>query len=252
MALKIDRKIIILLILLFPLIYRFWPPYQRGFNCSDESLKHRFRTLWFKTRYLFISTLIIPLVIIYLIQRYTSPSSCSSSSNLKKFLFGFMINLNMTEIFKRIFGRLRPHVYDFCHLDRYCPNGTHIDHYIDKFECLNNDYPWYITNSRLSFYSGHSAMGAFAGTYLACFIHRNLFSQKQPQQQQQQSLTGVSNFLNNWKYRLSLLLLEMAIFIVYLIPGYSQYLIKWHFLSDILTGFTFGTLNALIVHALIQ
>ncbi|XP_027204501.2 phospholipid phosphatase 1-like [Dermatophagoides pteronyssinus] len=240
MALNIDRKIIILLIILFIMIFRYWPPYQRGFNCTDKSLQHRFRPLWFKTSYLFLFTLFLPIMIIYMIQRYTSSSS-SCSTGLKKFLIGFMINLNLTEIFKRTFGRLRPHVYDFCHLDRYCPNGTNIDHYIDSFECINNDYPWYITNERLSFYSGHSSLGAFAGTFLVCFLHENFY-----QKLQQQSSTSKSN---KWKNKL-LLSLEMVIFLIYLIPGYSQYLIKWHFLSDILAGFTFGSLHALIVHRL--
>ncbi|KAJ6219306.1 hypothetical protein RDWZM_005118 [Blomia tropicalis] len=223
----VTYRSILLVLALFVITFQYFVPYQRGFNCSDRTIQHPFKPLLVPSKWLFIFSLLVPLIFIFICKRLFSASNRSMGTELTKFAFGFIVNLTFTEITKRTFGRLRPHTYHFCDLSRYCINGPS-DIWISSFECINADSnEIMLTNARLSFFSGHSSLGSFAGTYLTWFIHRYFIVQ----------------FVQPSKNQIRLILsmfIELSIFLVYLYPGYTQWLIYWHHLTDVLTGFTVG------------
>ncbi|KAH9394608.1 Catalytic activity protein, partial [Tyrophagus putrescentiae] len=193
-----------------------------------KSIQHPYiRPLKVPTKWLFFATLFLPLLIINVITRYVirDGSPFQAKQQLIKFGFGFLINLTVCEIFKKAFGRLRPHTYTFCQLSQLCPSGS-VDQWVESFECKNPDSNWvYLINTRLSFYSGHSSLGSFAGTYLVCFLHETFSLLK----------------------KALVILFDLFIFTLYLYPGFTQWQIYWHFGTDILTGFTFGIIYALLI-----
>lgn len=144
----------------------------------------------------------------------------------------FFCNVILIIEFVLAFGRLRPHTYTFCQLSQLCPSGS-VDQWVESFECKNPDSNWvYLINTRLSFYSGHSSLGSFAGTYLVCFLHETVFSRFHKFSLLKKALV---------------ILFDLFIFTLYLYPGFTQWQIYWHFGTDILTGFTFGIIYALLI-----
>jgi len=237
LSLTVTYRWVLLIVALFCALFMI-TPYQRGFNCANKTIQNPFQPLKFPTSWLFFCTLVVPIITIYVTTRFLRKGSYNLSSNsevsprLAKFCFGFMLNLTITEFTKRFFGRLRPHTYPFCHLNRYCPEGP-VNVYVPSFTCENPDASSiYITNTRLSFYSGHSSLGSYAGTYLVCFLNESFFSNFS-----QYSLRG----------KAFIIALDLSIFGFYLYPGYTQWLIHWHHLTDVICGFSAGIFLALIV-----
>ena len=125
--------------------------------------------------------------------------------------------------------KINIYIYILKHLIKPGP----VDNYIGSFICENqNASSIYITNTRLSFYSGHSSLGSFAGTYILCFIHESFYSN-----------FGQFSLLR----KILAIILDFVIFILYLYPGYTQWMIYWHFLTDVLSGFSAGILLALLI-----
>lgn len=121
-AWSVTYRSVLLVVFSFAVLHSFIPPFQRGFYCSDESIKKPFRDLFFKTTWLFGTTLFTPLLVVYLIESVWLKSR-NVASQVTKFTFSFCVNLFVTELVKRCVGRLRPNTFDFCNLSRYCP-GT--------------------------------------------------------------------------------------------------------------------------------
>ncbi|KAI7698039.1 Phospholipid phosphatase 3 [Sarcoptes scabiei] len=152
-----------------------------------------------------------------------------------------MINLNFTMIVKRSIGKLRPFTYRFCNLDRYCSEGS-IDRYISTFECINKEFPFFIDEPRESFFSGHSALGTFAGIYLNYFLHTHFYSAVVERQSPNSSSKSLRKYL--------FFIAQILLLILSMIPGYTQYINNWHFLSDILVGFVVGSTIAFLHYRL--
>lgn len=106
---------------LFAALHTFYAPRSRGFDCADFSIQHPFKPIIFRTSWLFICALFLPWLFIYFAE-----ASCDRTRQVVRFLFGFVINLLVTEIVKRFVGRLRPHTFEFCNLQRYCPNSEYL------------------------------------------------------------------------------------------------------------------------------
>ena len=248
---KVNVSYGLLILATFLLMFFYVPFYKRGFNCSDQSIKFQFRGMIVTTKYLFLLTLFTPLMGIYLFEKYIFRSSTFAQigPKLSKFFFGFTANLLTTEIFKHSFGRLRPHTYDLCNLTHYCPSGRIFfffffykwsleyfvftdtaDVYIPTFHCNNEDKVLAL-NTHFSFYSGHSSLGSYSGTYWILYLHHTLFA----------------NFAQfSLKKKIICITVDIILFLVYLFPGFSQWIVCWHFISDVLTGFTAGILYALL------
>lgn len=210
-------------------------PYQRGFDCNDESIKKPFVPLEIPLKILLPTCLLIPILTIVAIELIVHKGKAKKDSavqngilskiyhEVQTYHFGFLMNMVIVLYVKKFVGRLRPHALEFCNAMHLC-NRDQSDPFINEFTCHNDDHPHLIANARQSFFSGHSALGIFAGTYMILYLSSKIR-----------------------KTNLFLIILYSIIFLVSLYPGFSQWNNYWHFASDVITGFSFGSLEAVIV-----
>lgn len=150
----------------------FCEPIRHGFYCNDETISLPYYDNTVTPELLVVFVLLIPLLIIFLVEK--SPSWNFKSIKFYKnyfqttfvFTFGFSLTYMMTCITKVSVGRLRPNFMSTC--NPVSPNTN-------KSACFNpNDYVTdYICNgyrgdflstlaagnqSQLSFFSGHSSL----------------------------------------------------------------------------------------------
>lgn len=95
--------------------------------------------------------------------------------NLIVFLFGMYVTLLVTDIGKRVVGRLRPHFMDVCHpvmLDgTNCTHAINLHRYIEDFKCTNNESTDdMLSEMKLSFPSGHSSLSMYAMIFTALYL----------------------------------------------------------------------------------
>lgn len=76
----------------------------------------------------------------------------------------------------------------------------------------------------MSFYSGHSSVGAYSAVYVILYIYYRLRSESK-----------------SW------LFLQTCVLIIGLIPGFTQGINYWHHWSDIATGYSVGALTAYLI-----
>lgn len=166
-------------------------PYQRGFNCDDESLRYPYRSDTVTTGMLFAISALIPAAAICTLEAITIFGCLKHRHQLKRyrffcvpihpyvynvgwfylaFAFGALTNQGITDIGKFSVGRLRPHFVSACQPDvdvGSCTLGQY--QYLTNFTCLQTD-AYKRRNARLSFPSGHSSLAAYAMLYAACYI----------------------------------------------------------------------------------
>ncbi|KAK1884195.1 Phospholipid phosphatase 1, partial [Dissostichus eleginoides] len=125
-------------------------PYQRGFFCTDDSLRYPFHSSTVTSTVLYTVGLTLPI-------------SCMVIA-VGTFLFGAAMSQSLTDIAKYSIGRLRPHFLDVCRPDWNlinCSAGT----YIETFTCQGDAKM--VNEGRLSFYSGHSSFSMYCMLFLA-------------------------------------------------------------------------------------
>lgn len=170
--------------MIIPLIalYASGKPYRRGFYCDDTSIRYPFREGTISTTVLTLFSTGIPFFTIIGVeflrfQRTARRSSTDmrSPASIKElawisyneliiFFFGNLANLFLTNIAKYSIGRLRPHFIQVCNvrnLETLCPTNGNNFNYIENYECMSNDGSK-LKEARLSFFSGHSSIAAYA------------------------------------------------------------------------------------------
>ncbi|KAG7228834.1 hypothetical protein INR49_008612, partial [Caranx melampygus] len=124
-------------------------PYQRGFYCSDESI--RFPRKEGDT----ISDAVLCGVGILI-----------AIFSMGVFLFGCAVSQSFTDIAKVSVGRMRPHFLDVCRPDFStinCSLG-----YITNYTCTGEESD--VQEARKSFFSGHASFSMFTMLYLAFYL----------------------------------------------------------------------------------
>jgi len=198
-----------LLVVSFPMMYIYLftggkkEPFQRGFYCDDESLKHPDKFIENQTIPMIHCLLIFASLSILIIVPLESllfvvfkPSQFDASKIFKIpalvlelfRLFSFLVmiglfNVMITEIGKFSIGRLRPHFLTLCkpNLD----NGTCRDDLgYEKYVVISNDkctrkddfhnYEKHLNDGRKSFLSGHSSFSFYVAVFLVCYLHCRL------------------------------------------------------------------------------
>ncbi|KAJ3599539.1 hypothetical protein NHX12_033498 [Muraenolepis orangiensis] len=123
-------------------------PYHRGVYCDDESIKFPVKSDTI-THGLLAAVTISCTVIIYVAALYKV---------LGTFLFGAAVSQSLTDLAKFTIGRPRPNFMSVC-APRVCKG------YMLKLNCTGTLQD--VTESRLSFYSGHSSFGMYCMLFLA-------------------------------------------------------------------------------------
>lgn len=210
-------------------------PYQRGFFCTDDSLRYPFHSSTVTSTVLYTVGLTLPIscmvigecLLVYL-ERLKSKSSYGSYVScvykaVGTFLFGAAMSQSLTDIAKYSIGRLRPHFLDVCRPDWNFINCSAGD-YIETFTCQGDAKM--VNQGRLSFYSGHSSFSMYCMLFLALYLQARL------QVEWARLLRPTMQFF----------LIAASVF-----TGLSRVSDYKHHWSDVLTGLLQGAIMALLV-----
>ncbi|KAL3868329.1 hypothetical protein ACJMK2_041146 [Sinanodonta woodiana] len=152
-------------------------PIEVGFFCDDTSLKYPYRKSTISNEVLMgtslggaVSMMILAEFLIYLDKRSRTTTSWPIAHVMKHvglFLFGFTINQLFILVLKQRVGRLRPHFFDVCKPDFNAINCS--QGYITEYTCMNK-FEREVTESRLSFPSGHASIAMYCAVYIGYYI----------------------------------------------------------------------------------
>ncbi|KAM3914347.1 phospholipid phosphatase 3 isoform 2-T2 [Leptodactylus fuscus] len=207
-------------------------PYQRGFYCSDHSIRYEFKKSTISIPLLLALGVLLALVsiivgeffrIYYLKERSYSFIQNPYVSALYKqvgcFIFGCAISQSFTDIAKVSIGRLRPHFIEVCD-----PDFTQINcslGYIQDYKCRGVESK--VTEARKSFFSGHASFSMYTMLYLVFYLQ--------------------SRF--TWRgARLLRPLLQFTLLMMAFYTGLSRVSDHKHHPTDVLAGFVQGALVA--------
>ncbi|XP_028318963.1 phospholipid phosphatase 1 isoform X1 [Gouania willdenowi] len=151
-------------------------PYQRGFFCSDDSIRYPFHPSTVTSTVLYTVGFTLPIscmifgecLLVYL--KHLKSKSCFGSyvgcvyKAVGTFLFGAAMSQSLTDIAKYSIGRLRPHFLDVCKPNWSLINCT-VGSYVETFTCSGDAKM--VNEGRLSFYSGHSSFSMYCMLFLA-------------------------------------------------------------------------------------
>lgn len=152
-------------------------PYQRGIDCDDMSISYPYKRATISHGGMAAVTIPCSIVIIttgeaYLVysKRLHSNSGfnqylCALYKIVGTFLFGAVVSQSLTDLAKFTIGRPRPDFLSVC-APTVC-NG-----YMLQINCTGN--PRNVTESRLSFYSGHSSFGMYCMLFLALYVQARM------------------------------------------------------------------------------
>lgn len=180
-------------ILLFLTLAFYIEPFHRGFFCDDESLMHPYHESTVGLS-LAIVGFGLPILLIILMEFASSKfneGDCASVKlfnrdipfwalgvykNVVVFLFGAYVNILITDIGKRVVGRLRPHFLEVCQPimpgGTNCSDSRNLHRYIEEFTCGNNlSSATQLKEIRLSFPSGHSSLSMYTMIFAVFYLH---------------------------------------------------------------------------------
>ncbi|XP_050177290.1 phospholipid phosphatase 2 isoform X2 [Myiozetetes cayanensis] len=165
-------------------------PYKRGFYCSDDSIRYPYKADTITHGLMAGVTITCTVVIISLGEAYlvyTERLYSKSEFNnylaalykvVGTFLFGGAISQSLTDLAKYMIGRLRPNFLAVCNPDW---SKVNCSIYVQLENVCQGDSR-NITESRLSFYSGHSSFGMYCMMFLAVHYVSDFFKHRPPRQ----------------------------------------------------------------------
>ncbi|XP_063747961.1 phospholipid phosphatase 3 isoform X2 [Eleginops maclovinus] len=207
-------------------------PYQRGFYCSDSSLRYSYKKSTVSSSVLTVVGLTLPSVSIVIGECFRihqlhegtksfvgNPYVAALYKQMGVFLFGCAVSQSFTDIAKVSVGRMRPHFLDVCK-----PDFSTIDcslGYITNYTCSGDESD--VQEARKSFFSGHASFSMFTMLYLAFYLQ--------------------SRF--SWRgARLLRPLLQFTLLMMAFYTGLSRVSDHKHHPTDVLAGFVQGALVA--------
>ncbi|XP_058235227.1 phospholipid phosphatase 3 isoform X1 [Hemibagrus wyckioides] len=208
-------------------------PYQRGFYCSDQSIRYPYKNGdTISDAVLCLAGILIAIVSIVIGECYRihylkqgshsflgNPYISALYRQVGVFIFGCAISQSFTDIAKVSVGRMRPHFLHVCQPDFSkinCSAG-----YITDYVCTGNDTK--VQEARKSFFSGHASFSMYTMLYLAFYLQ--------------------SRF--TWRgARLLRPLVQFTLLMMAFYTGLSRVSDHKHHPTDVLAGFVQGALVA--------
>ncbi|XP_692261.7 phospholipid phosphatase 2 [Danio rerio] len=234
--LKKNRMFIVLMDLLcvavvampFIIMTIMYRPYHRGVYCNDETIQYPYRPDTISHKMMAAVTISCSVIIIisgeaYLV--YTKRLYSNSDFNqyaaalykvVGTFLFGACVSQSLTDMAKYTIGRLRPNFMSVC-APAVCEG------YMLEINCTGNARN--VTESRLSFYSGHSSFGMYCMLFLALYVQARL----------------ASKWARLLRPTIQFFLVAFAIYV-----GYTRVSDYKHHWSDVVVGLLQGALVAVL------
>nr|XP_057929628.1 phospholipid phosphatase 2b [Doryrhamphus excisus] len=201
-------------------------PYQRGVYCDDESIMYPLKPDTISHSMLAAVTISCTVVIISSGEAYLVYSKrIYSNSHFNQyvaalykvvgtFLFGAAVSQSLTDLAKFTIGRPRPNFMAVC-APRVCTG------YMQEINCTGKTPD--VTESRLSFYSGHSSFGMYCMLFLALYVQARL----------------VAKWARLLRPTIQFFLVAFAVYV-----GYTRVSDYKHHWSDVLVGLLQGALVA--------
>ncbi|XP_062325815.1 phospholipid phosphatase 2-like [Osmerus eperlanus] len=152
-------------------------PYLRGIDCEDKSISYPFRQATISHGTMAAVTISSSLIIItigeaYLVYCKRLHSNSQFNQYLAAlykivgtFLFGAGVSQSLTDMAKFTIGRPRPNFLAVC-------SPVVCSGFMPQINCTGN--PRNVTESRLSFYSGHSSFGMYCMLFLALYVQARM------------------------------------------------------------------------------
>ncbi|KAK6308916.1 phospholipid phosphatase 3 isoform X1 [Coregonus clupeaformis] len=208
-------------------------PYQRGFYCSDESIRYPYKNGdTISDAVLCAAGILIAILSIVMGECYRihqrmegsksfigNPYVSSLYKQVGVFIFGCAISQSFTDIAKVSVGRMRPHFLDVCNPDWSAINCSL--GYITSYTCNGPESK--VQEARKSFFSGHASFSMFTMLYLAFYLQ--------------------SRF--TWRgARLLRPLVQFTLLMMAFYTGLSRVSDHKHHPTDVLAGFVQGALVA--------
>ncbi|XP_061540334.1 phospholipid phosphatase 2b [Phycodurus eques] len=224
----IDVLCVLVAALPFIIMTIVFKPYQRGVYCDDETIKYPLKADTISHSMLAAVTISCTVVIItsgeaYLV--YSKKIYSNSDFNqyvaalykvVGTFLFGAAVSQSLTDLAKFTIGRPRPNFMTVC-APKQCTG------YVQVINCTGN--PQDVTESRLSFYSGHSSFGMYCMLFLALYVQARL----------------VAKWARLLRPTVQFFLVAFAVYV-----GYTRVSDYKHHWSDVLVGLLQGALVAML------
>uniref|UniRef100_A0A3Q3G152 Phospholipid phosphatase 2b n=1 Tax=Labrus bergylta TaxID=56723 RepID=A0A3Q3G152_9LABR len=205
-------------------------PYIRGVYCDDESIMYPIKQDTITHGMLAAVTISCTVIIVsicsgeaYLV--YSKKIYSNSDFNqyvaalykvVGTFLFGAAVSQSLTDLAKFTIGRPRPNFMTVC-APKVCTG------YMQVINCTGR--PQDVTESRLSFYSGHSSFGMYCMLFLALYVQARL----------------VAKWARLLRPTIQFFLVAFAVYV-----GYTRVSDYKHHWSDVLMGLLQGALVAVL------
>jgi len=229
-----DFLILLLVIILCGELHKKLPVRNPAIWCNDESIKYPYKVDTISNLTLIVTTILVPFLVIIISQIILRPRPRLGSSWNRTFfhslyqssflfIFGFWINTIIMELSKRTVGRLRPHFLAVCEPNLNCSNGT----YFHTNYICGNPNEKLIREAQMSFFSGHATMAMYGAVTLIMYLHYKLSGRK----------------LFYLRTILQLILLMYALYV-----GFSRVADYKHHWTDVVVGFAFGGLVAVLMY----
>ncbi|XP_076880628.1 phospholipid phosphatase 2b [Brachyhypopomus gauderio] len=224
----VDVFSVVVAALPFIILNCIYQPYQRGVYCDDESIKYPLKPDTITLGLMAAVTISCTVIIItsgeaYLV--YSKKLHSNSVFNcyvaalykaLGTFLFGAAVSQSLTDLAKFTIGRPRPHFFAVCS-PKTCKG------YMSEINCTGNSND--VTESRLSFYSGHSSFGMYCMLFLALYVQARL----------------KAKWARLLRPTIQFFLVAFAVYV-----GYTRVSDYKHHWSDVLVGLLQGALVAIL------
>lgn len=224
----VDVLCVIVAALPFIVMTIVFKPYIRGVYCDDESIMYPLKPDTITHGMLAAVTIPCTVIIIssgeaYLV--YSKRIYSNSDFNqyvaalykvVGTFLFGASVSQSLTDLAKFTIGRPRPNFMDVC-------RPTVCTGYMPVINCTGSDLN--VTESRLSFYSGHSSFGMYCMLFLALYVQARL----------------EAKWARLLRPTIQFFLVAFAVYV-----GYTRVSDYKHHWSDVLVGLLQGALIAVL------
>ena len=190
-------EFVALTLLVYPMIHIYvflqgdLQPYQRGFYCDDQAIKHpdlpeeisvgECVLIW-----ALIVVLLVPAIEFLHVTVFDHGEQPSRVCNMPwvlielyrvmgYFTLGALCTLLTTEMAKYKIGRLRPYFLTVCDIDltdNLCKDEFGYNKFVTEYTCRGDRH--HVNEASKSFLSGHSSFSFYCATFLIVYIHARL------------------------------------------------------------------------------
>jgi len=208
---RVGAEVLALIVCTIPLIHLYlvyggdYEPYQRGFFCDDENLKHPYLDEQISVHVcaaIWIVAVLFLVILVELVTNYVysfpqwkqslQERGASFTAKLPRivvetcrilgyFIVGALFCTLTTELAKYTIGRLRPYFLTVCKpdmSDEVCKDSNGYPIFVMDYTCsaTTEEELKIVREARKSFLSGHSSFSFYSATFIIIYLHARLSS----------------------------------------------------------------------------